>query len=90
VDEADLWEQRAQVPASEDDYPHEVEGKWSWTDPLVDVAIRIWTDAPDSVTLAHVMGVVDRCRDELDAPNAAVLPELVERLARERLGEGSG
>ena len=55
------------------------------TDPLVDVAARIYADFAADTTLAEVQTIVGQCRTDLDTPSAAALPELVERLARQRL-----
>ncbi len=57
-------------------------------DPLVEVAVRVYADFADRATLAEVLAVVARARNDLDTPSVAALPELVERLARQRLGEG--
>ena len=54
-------------------------------DPLVEVAVRVYADLADRITLAEVLAVIGRCRTDLDTPSAAALPELVERLARQRL-----
>jgi hypothetical protein len=54
-------------------------------DPLVEVAVRVYAEFADRVTLAEVLASVARCRDDLDTPSAAALPEMVERLARQRL-----
>jgi hypothetical protein len=54
-------------------------------DPLVDVAVRVYAEFADRATLAEVLAVVARCRNDLDTPSAAALPEMVERLARQRL-----
>ena len=54
-------------------------------DPLVDVAVRVYADFAEHATLAEVLAVVARARNDLDTPTAAALPELVERLARQRL-----
>ena len=54
-------------------------------DPLVEVVERVYGDFADRATLAEVLAVVARCRDDLDTPSAAALPEMVERLARQRL-----
>lgn len=56
-------------------------------DPLVDVAVRVYTDFAEEFTLTEVLAVVGRCRADLDTPCAAALPELVERLARQRLAD---
>jgi len=54
-------------------------------DPLAEVVARVYGDFADRATLAEVLAVVARCRDDLDTPSAAALPEMVERLARQRL-----
>jgi hypothetical protein len=54
-------------------------------DPLVDVVVRVYADFADRVTLAEILEVVARCRNDLDTRSAAALPEMVERLARQRL-----
>ena len=54
-------------------------------DPMVDVAVRVYAEFADRTTLAEVLAVVARARNDLDTPSAAALPELVERLARQRL-----
>jgi len=56
-------------------------------DPLVEVAVRVYADFAEHATLAEVLAVIARCRNDLDAPSAAALPELVERLARQRLAD---
>jgi hypothetical protein len=55
------------------------------SDPLVDVAVRVYADFAEHATLAEVLAVVAGSRTDLDTPSAAALPELVERLARQRL-----
>jgi hypothetical protein len=54
-------------------------------DPLLDVVERLYAEVASSLTLAQVLAVVGRCRTELDAPSPDAQPELVERLARQRL-----
>ena len=56
-------------------------------DPLVEVAVRVYADFAEHVTLAEVLAVVARCRTDLDTPSSAALSELVERLARQRLAD---
>ncbi len=56
-------------------------------DPLVEVAVRLYADYAEHVTLADVLPVIDRCRIDPGTPSAAALPELVERLARQRLAD---
>jgi hypothetical protein len=57
------------------------------SDPLVDVAVRVYADFAEHATLAEVLAVVARSRTDLDTPSAGALPELVERLARQRLAD---
>lgn len=54
-------------------------------DALIEVAVRVYEDFADRVTREEVLDVVARCRADLDIPSSAALPELVERLARQRL-----
>jgi hypothetical protein len=56
-------------------------------DPRVEVAVRVYADFADRATLADVLAVVARARNDLDTPSVAALPELVERLARQRLAD---
>lgn len=56
-------------------------------DPVVEAALRVYADFAEQATLAEVLAVVARCRADLDTPTAAALPELVERLARQRLAD---
>jgi len=56
-------------------------------DPLVDVTVRVYADFADHATLAEVLTVVRQCRTDLDTPSVAAVPELVERLARQRLAD---
>ena len=56
-------------------------------DPLVEVAVRVYADVAESATLAEVLAVIARARADLDTPSTAALPELVERLARQRLSD---
>jgi hypothetical protein len=58
------------------------------TDPVVEAAVRVYADFADRTTLAEVLAVVARARNDLDTPSAAALPEMVERLARQRLADG--
>jgi hypothetical protein len=49
--------------------------------------VRVYADFAEHATLAEVLAVVARSRTDLDTPSAAALPELVERLARQRLSD---
>ncbi|MCE5288765.1 MAG: hypothetical protein LLG14_05930 [Nocardiaceae bacterium] len=51
---------------------------------LVEVAVRLDRRFP-TVTFAEILAVVDRCWRDLDIASPASLPELVERLATQRL-----
>jgi hypothetical protein len=54
-------------------------------DPLADVVERLFTAFEGRLTLPDVHAVVRRCCRELDIVSGPALPELVERLARQRL-----
>jgi hypothetical protein len=54
-------------------------------DSLVDVAVRLHRDYADRIPFTKVLAVIEECRRDLDTPGADALPELVERLARQRL-----
>ena len=60
------------------------------TDPLVEAAVRVYAEFADHTTLAEVLAIVARARNDLDTASAAALPELIERLARQRLADGLG
>jgi len=83
------------VPTPDDDYPYDDPydgfeiGVMLMTDPLIEVAVRVYADFADRATLAEVLAVVARARNDLDTPSAAALPELVERLTRQRLSDGA-
>lgn len=53
---------------------------------------RLAEELMPAVSLAELTASIERARAELDAPSAAALPELVERLVRVRLltGRDSG
>jgi hypothetical protein len=54
---------------------------------LTDAVRRLHREFDGTVHPGVVRLVVHRSRDELDCPSAEALPELVERLARQRLQE---
>jgi hypothetical protein len=88
ADEADRLEQATTLPGSDQDdyYPHGAsDSGGGMTDPLIDVAVRVHRDFADDATLTDVLTVIEGCRRDLDTPSAAALPELIERLARQRL-----
>jgi hypothetical protein len=57
-------------------------------DPLVEIVVRVYGDFADRATLAEVLAIVARARNDLDTPSVGALPEMVERLARQRLADG--
>jgi len=54
-------------------------------DALASVTRRLYDDYHEQATLGEVVSTVRRCRRELDIVVDASLPEMVERLARQRL-----
>jgi hypothetical protein len=52
---------------------------------LASVIERLFTDFQSQLSLAAVVSAVRRCRRELDTVPEPALPELLERLARQRL-----
>jgi hypothetical protein len=60
------------------------------TGPIADVTLRLFAEFGARVPLRDVIDTVRGCCRELDAIPDAALPELVERLARQRLIEASG
>ncbi len=88
VDEADRLDQHAPVFGDGQDYPHETAGAGVavMADPLVEVSVRVYADFAEHVTLADVLPVIDRRRIDPGTSSTA-LPELVERLARQRLAD---
>jgi hypothetical protein len=56
-------------------------------DPLAEVTRRVHKDFAAHASLAEVRAVVDKCRHDLDTPSSAAMPELIERLARQRLSD---
>ena len=52
---------------------------------LADVIDRLLTEFASRLSLNVVVSTVRRCRHELDIIHGPALPELVERLARQRL-----
>jgi len=53
--------------------------------PLPDVVERLFADFETQLGLPVILAVVRRCHRELDIVAGPALPELVERLARQRL-----
>jgi hypothetical protein len=43
-------------------------------DSLVEVAVRVYADFAEHATLAEVLAVIGRCRNDLDTPSAAAFP----------------
>jgi hypothetical protein len=56
-------------------------------DALVQIAHRLYAEFSPLVPLDNVVDIVSRCRSDLDAVPIDAVPELVERLARQRLSE---
>lgn len=52
---------------------------------LVDVAVRLYDRFSPQFTLGAIVNMVDACRRDLDLATTEGLPELVERLAAQRL-----
>lgn len=59
----------------------------SLSDHLVEVALRLYDEFNDRFTLGEILETVDSCRRDLDLATEGGLPELVERLARQRLSD---
>jgi hypothetical protein len=95
ANEADALEQA--LPASsepvavEDDYPHSDSADSDWAarvrhfDPYLTIVERLCAEFEETATVSTVIAMIESCRAELDVPSTAALPELVERLARQRL-----
>ena len=52
---------------------------------LASVTRRLYADFQPDITMADVRATVRQCRQDLDVVTDPALPELVERLARQRL-----
>lgn len=52
---------------------------------VVDVTERLMAEFEDQLGLDQISRVVTSCRHDLEGTSAGALPELVERLARQRL-----
>jgi hypothetical protein len=52
---------------------------------LASVTRRLYADFQPDATMAEVLATVRQCRHDLDIVTDPALPELVERLARQRL-----
>jgi hypothetical protein len=52
---------------------------------LADVTRRLYADFQPDITVVEVLTTVLQCRHDLDVVPDPTLPELVERLARQRL-----
>ena len=72
---------------------HRSDGGWGVgggrADALASVTRRLYDDYREQATLGEVVSTVRRCRRELDIVVDASLPEMVERLARQRLTDRS-
>jgi hypothetical protein len=88
VDAADRWEQEAPVHDADDgeEYPHQPPGHSPVTaDALREVPLRLLADFAEHLSPVEIRAVVDQCQRDLQIPSPAALPEMVERLARQRL-----
>lgn len=54
-------------------------------EPLAPISERLFEEFGSAVSLPEILAVLRQCRQELDTAPTAALPELCERLARERL-----
>lgn len=54
---------------------------------VIDVTERLMAEFEDRLGLEVISGVVNGCRRDLSGTPSGALPELVERLARQRLGD---
>jgi len=52
---------------------------------LAVISQRLFVEFSPEISLAEIARVLRQCRTDLDAASPASLPELIERLARERL-----
>jgi hypothetical protein len=52
---------------------------------LADVIRRLYADFQPDITMTEILSTVRQCRRDLDVVPDPALPELVERLARQRL-----
>jgi hypothetical protein len=55
------------------------------TEPFAAISERLFEEFGSEIPLSEIMTVLRRSRDQLDIASPAMLPELLERLARERL-----
>jgi hypothetical protein len=55
------------------------------TEPFAAISERLFAEFGSDIPLSDIMTVLRRSRAELDIASPATLPELLERLARERL-----
>jgi hypothetical protein len=54
---------------------------------LASVTRRLYADFQPDITMADVRTTIRQCRHDLDVVTDPALPELVERLARQRLSD---
>ena len=52
---------------------------------LADITERLFREFDGQLNLTTIVRVVRRCRRELDTTHGGMLPEMLERLARQRL-----
>jgi hypothetical protein len=55
------------------------------SEPFAAISERLFEEFGSDLPLSEIMIVLRRSRDQLDIASPAMLPELLERLARERL-----
>jgi hypothetical protein len=55
------------------------------TEPFAAISERLFAEFGSAISLSDIMTVLRRSRAELDIASPAMLPELLERLVRERL-----
>lgn len=55
-----------------------------------DLVERLFAEFDDRYALPHIAEVVRQCREQLCCAPVAALPELVERLAGQRLADDTG
>ena len=72
------------VDAARDPSAHPT-GESLMSQALASVTRRLYADFQPDITMAEVLSSVRQCRHDLDVVPDAALPELVERLARQRL-----
>jgi hypothetical protein len=62
-------------------------GESLMSEALASVTRRLYADFQPDITMADVRTTIRQCRHDLDVVTDPALPELVERLARQRLSD---